>query len=405
MESKCRLARFWMQFLYEALFSSLVLGFLESMFIKESPSWYVIPMTFALYLLSYAFREWAPNNILMLLAHFFVIGIIYYLPLAMNIRVLFALMQLALIYSSIWYIKNGMRIKKIEDLPWPSFLTCVLIFFFSFLIKDHTLNMMAYVITILLLITYYLITYVEGLLSYVESTQDVKGLPLKRMLYSNSIVIAAIIGFLLIGLVLGRLAFVEKLATLVGMGMKKIVLYALLVILWLIDKFLRLFVPDSYMQQYQATVDIIQDEQYRDNSFLNLIFYIALLILVMYISYRILLRVIEFLLMKKQPKKDKIEFTRPEKIEIEKKKQNKKKQKELSIFEKARKYYRLKIQSFEHKIELTNQNTCRDIEKNVGMECQEDISEITNLYSSIRYGQKEVNRKIVEKMKYLSRKE
>ena len=406
MESKFRLARFWMQFLYEALFSSLVLAFLQSIFIKESPSMYIIPMTFALYLLSYAFREWAPNNIWMLLAHFGVIGIIYYLPLKLNMRVLFALMQVALLYTAVQYVRNEMKIRKIEDLPWPSFLTCVIIYFFSFIIKDHTLNSMAYVITILLLITYYLITYVEGLLSYVESTQDVKGIPLKRMLSSNSIVIVAIIGFLVIGLLLGRLAFVEKLAALVGFGIKKMLLYMLLAILWLINQFLKLFVPDEYMQQYRTTVDVIQNTEYKDNSFMNYIFYIAMLLLVMYISYQVLLRVIEFLLGKRQSKTDQIEFTPPEHVEIQKKKRNKRKQSiEHSLLEKARKYYRLKIQSYDYQIELKNQDTCRDIQKNVDEECQENISEITELYSSIRYGKKVVNRQIVDEMRRLSHKE
>ena len=70
--------------------------------------------------------------------------------------------------------------------------------------------------------------------------------------------------------------------------------------------------------------------------------------------------------------------------------------------ERARRMYRTHILRYRYDIRLKETKTCQDICHDIKSETGEDVSELTEIYSEIRYGETKVNKDVIKKISSLT---
>lgn len=405
MKSKVKKLRVILSLLYDSIFASLIVCFLEVLFIKEAPDLFLIPVCVALFLLSYIFRELAPGNLSMILSHGVLLGLIYVLPFALNIRVLLTGVGGYLIVSACFYIKRGYKAAPIIDLPWPSFLIAIFIYLCSIWVKDDVLKLLAYVIPIGMLILYYFITYLEGIASYLDATNDVSGIPLKKIIQSNSTLVFAIIAILLGGLLLGRLLIRYDIANEVGRFVLKVIYQVVYAVMYVYFYFLRLLKIDSVSYQMPEVTAFSAAGNGEGFSLLNSLIYLAFLLFTGWFLLKLLRRLVRFLLKKRQPKTDQVETLLPGRIDTVKKEKKQGRGKEpMTLNHRLRRLYKQKILRYKNRDLLGADKSCHDIERLVELSSGENVHALTQLYARCRYGADETTTEDVKQMKKLCKR-
>lgn len=126
---------------------------------------------------------------------------------------------------------------------------------------------------------------------------------------------------------------------------------------------------------------------------------------IVFLFYRLLRRLIKLLLKPRSYEGDIIETAEKEKTVIKQKSYERiRLPRPLTLTEKARRYYRLRIMKYKDDILLNSQRTCRDIENEIRQKAIDDVDEMTELYSEIRYGAGQMDKKMLKKMKELAGK-
>ena len=114
--------------LYEWTCCSLAFAFVEVVFTKQAPHFYLIPVTGVWFVISYILRAKAGNYLVLLVGHLLMRLPIYLLPISGELQWVYFIIPCYLFFASI----SGVRKKTNEsgysgenELPWPSFLFCL----------------------------------------------------------------------------------------------------------------------------------------------------------------------------------------------------------------------------------------------------------------------------------------
>lgn len=398
-----RWARIILRMLYETAFTSLLLYFFAVLYYKEIPGFFVVFSFLLLYVLSFGIREWAPTHILVLFLHLIPMVGICLLPFSLGIRIILMGIQIYLMISAVMYSYKGAVIKPITDVPWPSFLVCFFIYILSLTAHASVLTTAAYIVTILLLVIYYLLLYVEGLSKYIDAASDVSGLPLKRMLHTNTTIVGMIILILLFGLFMGHLLGTDGLANVLLAVSRTIVQYLFLFIGFLLSKWQEIMGTSDLELDY-ADGELVAPEVISGwGVVLEVLLLIAFAGGMIFLFYHLLRKLIKLLLKPRSYEEDIIEAAEKERtVTKEKSKGRIRVPRSLTLAEKARRYYKLRIMKHKDELSLDGQRTCRDIQKEMLQQGLEDVNELTELYSEIRYGTRAVDKKTLRKMKELA---
>lgn len=398
-----RWPRIILRMLYEVVFVSLILYFFAILFLNEMPGFFVIVSLLLLYVLSFGIREWSPTHMVILFLHLGLMGVLFVLPFPGRLGLVLIGVQVYLTISALVYSHKGAVVKPITDVPWPSFLVCCLIYILSMVSHQSLLMTITYIITILLLLIYYLILYVEGLTKYMDATRDVSGLPLKRMVQTNTRIVGIIILILLFGLFMGHIFGTE--------GITDVLLTVCGIIVQCIFQIIR------FLLSMLSEIWGVGDLNYAEGDFVlpeqvtgwGLILEILLMVVfigaMVFFFYRLLRKLIKLLLKPRSYEEDIVEAAEKEKTVTKEKSYGKISfPRSLTLAEKARRYYKLRIIKYKDEISLNSQSTCRDIENEIRQKGFDEVKEITEFYSEIRYGAGAVDKKTLKKMKELSGK-
>lgn len=401
----CRWPRLILRMLYETVFVSLILYFFSILFLNEMPGFLVIVSLLLLYVCSFGIREWISTHMMILFLHLGLMGVLFVLPFPGRQGLVLIGIQVYLTISALVYSHKGAVIQPITDIPWPSFLVCCLIYILSMASHQSLLMRITYIITILLLLIYYLMLYVEGLAKYMDAAKDVSGLPLKRIVHTNTRIVSIIILILLFGLFMGYMLGTDEITDAVRAVCGTIVQCLFWIIGFLLSK-LREFLGLQDMDLDYIDGEFAPPEQVTGwGVILELLLMAVFIGGIVFLFYRLLRRLIKLLLKPRSYEGDIIETAEKEKTVIKQKSYERiRLPRPLTLTEKARRYYRLRIMKYKDDILLNSQRTCRDIENEIRQKAIDDVDEMTELYSEIRYGAGQMDKKMLKKMKELAGK-
>lgn len=392
--------------LYEALFTILLMYFIEIILVKEKPNPVLAVIVLSTYIISYGIREWAANYGLILLLHLIMAGIIFILPISRGLAGLMFVVVAYQVLESFAYAKRNSLLKPLGDIPWPTFLISFIIYLYGVYIKSDEMIYATYIIPVLLLFLYLLMVYVEGLRGYIDSARDVSGLPLKNIISTNTMIVAGVLVLLAVGLILGRLLHLENALLKLWEGILSVFKLLSYIIMFVVTILGSLLSSGDDAVEEHLEFDSGQTVEHigRIGTSLEVILKIVLLLLAIYAVYRIAARIIKRLMVSRNFADDIIESAETnKKSSIESVRRRGIFGIGLSKEERARRYYRMRIMRYRYDISLDKSRTCHELEDLISENELGDVSEITGLYSDIRYGNRAVDREILRDMNRLSR--
>ncbi|MBE5944474.1 MAG: hypothetical protein E7258_06100 [Lachnospiraceae bacterium] len=405
MKRKIEFARKLLRFTYELLFVYLIVLFAEIIWIKEKPDVTLLLTVGVLYIISHLMREKVRSYLGMVFGHIILtVGVII---MGLGLSRLFLLLAIImhLLMASLEYGYRGNKLKPLDDVPWPSFLFCVIVCIFGWGAKEMLLYKAALIIPIILLFLYYLIVYVEGVKNYVESTKDVSGLPLGNILGVNTAIVGFILFVLLVSILLGgnldvgRLInhFVDLIVSIV-----KIFAFGISFVMRLVMKLMSSGSAYYELDEDGKWDDILNTE--REFSYVGaVILKVFLGALAIFILWRIVKSIMKRLLIRREFQKDMVEAAEKHISKTDEEIKKKSFFRRLSPEEKIRKYYRERVLKESREIDLKHDMTCRDIEDKILESIGEDVSEITDIYVLVRYGNVVPDKELVKRTSRLSR--
>lgn len=398
-----------LNFLYESVFISLILIFFNMVFLKQDSGILEIISIVLCIGLSYFIRDYSKNNIFVLVFHILEMAIFALIPVSIQLKILLAvLIFIYLIPTSFAYIHRHYRLKPIKDVPWPSVFTAVIVYLYGVGLKSNFLMNFAYLAVVLMLMIYLFTLYCDDILKYMEQNTNVSGLPLKEILSVNSRIVIFIVILMTVVMISGRFINFSKVYETLYSAAKSAI--GLIVTFFMLFFKLLSSIISTGTYETDGTGEAQQTESIPLNqeteSFLEIILGIFVVLLILFVLYKISARIVKLVFTTKNFEKDIITDA-----VVEKKGPNGsrldglKRRIFLTKEERARNIYKKTIRAHKDDICLTGRLTCQDIrqdiyDKNVG-----DVDDLTALYEEIRYGKASVDDDIIKKMTRFSKKD
>ncbi len=407
MRVRVELSRKIFRLIYEMLFSILLIQFVHVVVLRYEMNQVAVLGLIAMWIISYVVRNTITNYGINIVIHIAQTVIIWLMPISIGSKFILTIVAFNLLFNAIGYIIKGCKLKPIDDFPWPTFVFSFIVYIYGKGLDNGTLVTLSYIIPVILLMLYYVMVYLDGVIEYLESTKDVSGLPLKRIIGTNTALVGIILFITVLAICIGRFIDFRAIINavynsiiyiikLVAVGLKFIFKFIILVLSGngegAIESAQNVVLPDA--GEYTGTGNIT------DQLVLKIFFFGVLL----YISYKLILNLIKRLSASRVYQGDIVE-----KVETNKRNNNikiipkRKKLFPMSNEEKVRKAYRYRILREKYDVKLSGDKTCRDIEKELSDNDLGDVSEITNIYSSVRYGKVSPDRKMVKRINRLSK--
>lgn len=403
MTRKIVFVRKLMDLIFGCLFSWLFVMFSTIVLFRGEPKAFFVPCVIWIYVTAYIIRELATAAITILFAHAAVLVPFYFLNIEGRFIIIFAIISFVLFCEGYSYIRAGKILKPVGEVPWYIFLFCFIFFLYGVYMKNEQLKNASYIVVVLLIITYLINLYVDGLGKYLSAAKNVSGIPLKNIAKTNSLIVGLIMLFLVIAIAVVNAHDWQNLVDIIVNGIVsviKLIGFGILFVFNIIKMFL-MRMPASqindmigeemqannYAEHGQAIFDLLKF------LFVAAMAFFLLMLLIksvgrLFIRYNRLSDIVE-----DAPVKNK------EKITTEKRK---------GIFsvlfspeEKVRRMYRAHILGYRYDVKLKETKTCGDICRDIYNETGDDVSELTEIYSEIRYGEKKADRNVIKKISSL----
>lgn len=406
MRHNIEIIRKLLRFFYELLFAILVLEFAIVIFYKDSVSYKNVAVIVAFYVLSYVAREKSSNIFIMLVIHIAPIVVLCFMNIEVKYIVLYSLFMIFLADASYMYIRKGMVLLPMTDFPWVTFLMCLVIYIYGYFTKSLDRIKGIYVIPAILIFIYLFSIYADGLKKYVISTSDISGLPIRSIIITNTSIVG-FVSFLLLCLIIisGRL-------DLTGLSSKLVLGFAaILKVIWAVISFIGAIIgsmittgrsnlaanSSNYGEQIGAEAGHLAE-------LMEGIMKLALIALLVYALYRLGKYILSIIFVRYRHEDGKVEnVSSPVKKHIVKEKLPKRKVERLDITQRFRRMYKSYVERHKYNLSLDKSTTCREIEQEMEELDIEAAHEISELYSKVRYGGVEADRKTLKKMHDITR--
>ena len=397
MKHKIMLFQAGLRLIYEWLFSVLCSYFVIIIFMGNKPDAFLELMLLVIYLASYWIRKKAGYNIWIFIVHAALFAAVMFCPFATGTKWVLTGIIIYQFSEALVYEKRGNFI-SFSDVPWPTFFVSLVIYAYGYATKSSLLTKGAYIIPIILIVLYLFIIYIDGLKIYLESTKNVSGLPVKKIVFVNSSIVCAVIILLLAGIFLGR---VLGLSAAFYKGLKSVVFLLSYVILAIRLMFIFLLKPIT-----TTSSDRLEYEQDKFNNFvsehvddamgiLDVIYKTAAVLLVIYILYKLAGIIIKLLMKKRIVYGDKVEEAVASKRNVDSVRIKKERKNIFSSEYRFRKLYRERVLRHRYDIRLDAYKTGRDIRDELYENELDDITKITAAYEDVRYGDKKVTKEMI----------
>ncbi|MBQ1328406.1 MAG: hypothetical protein IIY49_10275 [Eubacterium sp.] len=402
------LLRKGLRWLYIVLITVQLLYFVCEYFPVQPLRWIHVLVIGIIYLYNYIFREKINKIWQAMLYELLIMVLMIFVPGDIFIKGALAFVGvIAFIGTARFMMKDG-KIYPASDMPWIAFIVAFFTYGFAAYSKKQDIMTMSISFAIVLFMIFLLADYTDGLVGYIRSTRDVRGIPIKRIMKTNSLIILCIMVVCLVMLFLGDALGISKwmvsLWHVVVNVLKKIVLIVVTVF-----RFIASFLgggsaesaAENYnykMQQLNLPVDGETDLSIILNAIFRIIFIVGMVVLVIF-AFAWIIRFI----LKRHELNDKIEDVN-ELNKLDKKERTKgnifKQVAEyLSMEERARRIYKKRILKFEKEYYPSRSSTSGDIKNGIEAAAGEQLPELTELYNAIRYGSVKVDQAYLKKMK------
>ena len=181
MKSKLLQVTKLLHLLYEWLCCSLCFAFFEVVLLKQDVHYFLLPITGAMFVYSYILREKAQHYLWLFVGHVALRLPMLLLPVSMETQWFYFLIPCYLFSASVKSTWKNKR-KQMDELPWPSFLLCLIVYLVSGHLGVQGLRIYAYVTALILLFLYLALVYTDGMENYLDATSHVSGIPIRQIL-------------------------------------------------------------------------------------------------------------------------------------------------------------------------------------------------------------------------------
>lgn len=404
MKGRIYLANRILAMLKDTFFWSLLLCFMEIIFIKEMPAKLHYAYVFAVYLISYLTREYCLSNLGVLTIHAAVITGVMFLPLNMGMKTMLIIITGKAYCDSVQYIKRGNHIPYPAETPWPEFLFCFIVYIYGVYIPSTFLINAAYGYAILILIVHLLALYVVGIDKYIRSNNEAGDVPVDGLIKLNSPIVMGIIVLLLVCIALSTLLNTKEGADFIIGIMLQALKIIILGVTFYFKFLLLLFRFGNVRRSVEGFEEKVEGTVPEDTpDVLNIVMLFVFFIIAVFFLVKLAKKIILYLMEKRQPKTDTIEAI-PDSHDMIKREKIRKTRFVLSADERARRIYKDRIERGRGIVSIKSDMTCRDIKRAFDENEAGDISEITDLYAEIRYGDTKVDGKIINEMNRLAKR-
>lgn len=322
---------------------------------------------------------------------------VYYTLHIWGVRVMFWTFIIAMVIDDISQMLKGFNKLADVEVRWPGFALTFIMFLFGLNVGSDKLKWVSFVTLVLMLFLFFVEKYLDGLHMYLEQSRSFKGVPLKNVLKTNSIMVAVVVIVLMFGILIGTLLPLNIVIEFVWGIIWKGISYIFSVIFF-IGKWISMLFSGGDTKSIEVAVlnggtpdplpKGVGDALER---FLGLVVTLALT----WIFARIALSVAKKLIVKKREDVEHVEISVIKNITKEKVERPKKTKKDRSALGRFRKLYKSIVLENVDAQNLNDADTCKDI---LG-KSNKDLSEVTNLYESVRYGEVDVDGDILDKMR------
>lgn len=403
MERKLEFYRNILRMLYQALFTVLFIHSLVSRYTSEAFLPSCVGAIFGCYIISYFIRNYAGNNLIVFLVHGGMIGSFLLVDFTTGVRVF-------LIGLCLFLLSNSFRGKRYQGLPpvngFPlGSMLAVLVIYFLAVYQDNTpLIKECYVIPIIMIFVYLAMMYLDGLREYIHSTHTITGLPLNRIIYSNSVYVLGLFFILLVAIFILGLFRLDDNALMFGKGILAVFALAFYGFIFISGSIMRLFSEDAGGSAYSKASKMLQETgKSRVGEVLEMLVQLALLILVLYGLYRFVRWIGRWLLLGRRSALDIVEKADTNTKIVERREDIKQDKRRFDNEAKIRLLYKNHILRYQHYIKLNNRKSARTIEHEILENEIGNVNEVTNIYSRIRYGKNGADKALVKYTKELTK--
>lgn len=392
---------------YEALFSVLLMEFFMIIFVREKPSLYGIFIVLGLYLISYLAREQSSNILILLLSHMIPVGVLALTPVSRGFLVICILLSCYLFDTACLYVRGHAVLKPMTDFPWATFLISFIIYLYGYFTKSDRIVFSAYIIPVVLIFIYLTSIYLDGLKGYLEATKDVGGIPVRKIVLTNTAIVAVIMVILLAAMVLCRALDFSAVLEKLGQGVA-----AVLRIVWLVLSFFG-SILSSMITTGRSNLNMYGNyygqqlgaEAGKIGSVMELVLKLALLVLAGYLLYRLMRRLLRLVFANIRQKNDVVEaVNKPVRKKIIYEMLDRERPHRLTAEEKIRRLYRNRMLKYRYDISLNEYRTSRELEQEIHEQNLDDVHELTDIYTDVRYGGVKPDKRLLRKMKVFARR-
>ena len=350
-------------------------------------------------ILSYFLRERMPRVFGIVLIHILLaVGVFFLIP-DPGAKWILIIEVMIEAFMGASYITAGYSLAREYDIPWPSFILLAFITITGLYLKQPSLVRECFIIAVLIYMLYILIIYLQNLEDYVRSSRNISGIPMDKIIPLNSVIVLGI--FTLMGVMVflaDKMGFGGAVASFLKASVKVLFMFFRLIGIFLSIIFG--LVTGGGGSTARAQDYMVIKETVEEAGLLDDIVYFMLKLIVLIIAFIIIFRFFRWLIRYLAEKRLKMSYdtitkiskpdmsdTKVEKIVKEKKEGY------FTPEQKARRIYKKRVETVKKKyVPKSNQTTGDIIEsyRKADLELKKDkaadITELTELYEAVRYG-------------------
>lgn len=355
----------------------------------------------ALFIISYVIRFKIQNVALIVLGHLAFAGIVFLFGFEISATITLVLITIIMMALAIVFDKKE-GIPVLSGGPVGMGLAAFGVMFYANYKELDSLLKEAYFIPALMIVLYFIMVYLDGLKGYMISTSKITGIPMGRLLVTNSVFVGSLLFMFLVSVVIVGLLFGDDnalfLAQLIGL------VFVIIIggFIYLTGNFVRLFTKEPSMKSDEEFKERLKDVVPESSGdFIETLIKIAIVIGILFVLYRVIRMLAKWILARKQNGLDLVEFANVD-VDVNEQVENQKDEKRTlfaSPEQKIRKLYRDRVIKHKAYIDISRYKTARNYESILREEGVDELKDATDLYASVRYGTLEPNRETVRKMK------
>ncbi len=329
---------------------------------------------------------------------------IWFLPEIMAQKLLLLGLDLGLLGMGIRHVAAKGVLPEAQEIPWPSMLLGFISVGAGLYYEHPQLVSLAVILSLINIMFFLLILYADSTGQYLDSNKNVQGLPIRKMLRINTLIVVGIFLVMLVGIGVGELLGLPDAVTEFFKSIGEL-LKALFYGFVLLAKWFANLITGKLGDQVSTAKTNLLTQLQKTNAGSGIILTILKFVVLAFLLYfliKILAKVLKVLLAKYQ-QNGKDEVIRGVKEEERERLKDRglayRMRTYFTMEERARRIYRKRIIEAAGETKPHENETTRDIMNRLQAEKGVNLPELTALYEAVRYGGVKVDQEYLRRMK------